>query len=138
VRPSKIDNALHEALWHLETLEMYYRTTPPLVALHGEGYLALTAACRRFAALGAPAAPPTPAPAPQLEGAEAPPRLRDQVGLQQAVWLTVQRLEPCTNAQVKAALGEKRQVIHQALQALVKKGKIVKEGETYRVVEASN
>jgi hypothetical protein len=81
----------------------------------------------------------------QLSMAEAPPappqadptptRLRDQVGLQQAVWLTVQQLEPCTNAQVKDALGERRPVTHQALRALVKQGKVVREGETYRVVD---
>ena len=54
--------------------------------------------------------------------------LRDTVGLQQAVWLTVQTLEPCTNAQVKDALGERRAVTHQALRALVKQGKVVKAG----------
>lgn len=138
MRPSKIDNALHEALWHLETLEMYYRTTPPLVALHGEGYLALTAACLRFATLLAPAVPPAPAPASAVDGSEAPPRLRDQVGLQQAVWLTVQQLQPCTNAQVKGALGEQRESTYQVLKALVKKGKVVREGECYRVVASED
>jgi hypothetical protein len=138
VLPSKVDNALYEALGQLETLETYYRTTPHLFALHGEGYLALTEACRRFAALVAPAEPPAPAPASELAPDPAPPRLRDQVGLQQAVWLMVQQLQPCTNAQVKEALGEQRPVTHLALQTLVKKGKIIKEGETYRTVDASN
>jgi hypothetical protein len=80
-------------------------------------------------------APPAPAPAPEVEGAEVKARLRDQVGLQQAVWLTVQELQPCTNAQVKEALGEQRGVTFQALTALVKHGRITKEGETYRVVD---
>jgi hypothetical protein len=82
--------------------------------------------------LAAPGANSESTPAP----AEAPTRLRDQVGLQQAVFQTVQQLEPCTNAQVKEALGEQRAVTHQALQALVKHGKVVKAGETYRVVPA--
>jgi hypothetical protein len=80
----------------------------------------------------APAVVADPIPAP----AEAPTRLRDQVGLQQAVLQTVKQLQPCTNSQVRQALGEQRQVTHQALQALVKHGKVVKEGETYRVVDA--
>jgi hypothetical protein len=63
-----------------------------------------------------------------------PPRLRDQVGLQQAVFQTVQQLQPCTNSQVRASLAEKRSVVHAALQALVGKGTLVKEGQTYRVV----
>jgi hypothetical protein len=138
VRPSKVDNALYEALGLLETLETYYRTTPHLFALHGEGYLALTEACRRFAALGAPAEPPTPAPASELALDPTPTRLRDQVGgLQQAVFQTVEQLGTCTNAQVKAALGEPRNIVYKALQALVQHGKIVKEGETYRTVEAA-
>jgi hypothetical protein len=70
---------------------------------------------------------------------EAPPRLRDQVGgLQQAVFQTVQSLQPCTNAQVKAALGERREVTHRALQVLVTNGKLVKDGQTYRVVDIEN
>jgi hypothetical protein len=87
---------------------------------------------RREAAAAVPPVPADPIPAPDTAKA----RLRDQVGLQQAVWLTVQHLEPCTNAQVKEALGERRAVTHQALQALVKHGKVVKAGETYRVVPA--
>jgi hypothetical protein len=62
--PSKVDNALHEALWHLESLEVYYRATPQLFALHQQGYLAVKDACVRFAALFDPAEPPAPAPAP--------------------------------------------------------------------------
>jgi hypothetical protein len=121
-------------MWNLEMLEAFSRTSPPLFELHQQGSLALKDACLRFAALFDPAAlPPPDAPAPDT----APPRLRDQVGLQHAVWLTVQRLEPCTNAQVNAALGEQRQVTHQALQALVKHGKVVKAGATYRVVAAA-
>jgi hypothetical protein len=84
-------------------------------------------------------APPAPAPATDAATsapAPTPTRLRDQVGLQQAVWLTVQQLGPCTNAQVKEALGERRTVTHQTLQTLVKQGKVVKEGQTYRVVDA--
>jgi hypothetical protein len=46
----------------------------------------------------------------------------------------VEQLEPCTNAQVRAALGEQRAVTHAALQALVKKGKLTKTNETYSVV----
>jgi ParB family chromosome partitioning protein len=79
------------------------------------------------------AAAPAPGPAPVP--AEAAPRLRDQVGtLQAAVLQTVQQLQPCTNAQVKAALGEERPVVWAALKALVKQGKILKEGQTYRAV----
>jgi phage N-6-adenine-methyltransferase len=74
------------------------------------------------------AAAPTPAPA------EAPDPTLPR--LQMAVYVMVKKLQPCTNAQVKEALGEKRPVVHAALQALVKKGKIVKEGETYLVVDA--
>jgi phage N-6-adenine-methyltransferase len=79
--------------------------------------------------LAAPGASSAPTPTPT--------RLRDQVGLQQAVWLTVQQLAPCTNAQVKEALGEQRPVTHQALRALVKQGKVTREGQTYRVVDAA-
>jgi protein gp37 len=68
----------------------------------------------RRAALMAPAAPPAPASVPEPAPAEAPTRLRDQVGLQPAVWLTVQELQPCTNSQVRAHLGEKRSIVHAA------------------------
>jgi ParB-like chromosome segregation protein Spo0J len=81
--------------------------------------------------------PPVPALEEAVPSAEAPPRLRDQVsGLQQAVLQTVAQLEPCTNSQVRQALGKKRSIVHAALQALVKQGKVTKEGQTYRVVDA--
>jgi hypothetical protein len=113
---------------------------PEVLESHREACLALGKAYRQIEQLMGlqpepPAAAAPEASVPELAPAEAPPRLRDQVGLQHAVWLTVQQLEPCTNAQVKEALDEKRQVVYTALQALVTKGKIVKEGETYRVVE---
>jgi hypothetical protein len=53
-----------------------------------------------------------------------------------AVWLMVKKLQPCANAAVAKALGEKRNATHQALQALVKQGKARKEGLTYSVVDA--
>jgi protein gp37 len=66
-----------------------------------------------------------------------PTRRRDQLtALQQAILQTVGQLEPCTNAQVKEALGKKRQIVHAALERLVTKGKIVKAGAIYRVVDA--
>jgi hypothetical protein len=132
VLPSSVDQALHEAMENLERLEAYCRATPQLFEVHQQGYLALKDACLRFAALLAPAEPP----APQLAPAEAPTRLRNQVGLQGAVYVMVKELQPCTNAQVRAALKEQRPVVHAALQALVKKGKVVKEGETYRDAQA--
>jgi hypothetical protein len=107
-------------------------TTRVAVSQAASAQLALA---RREAAAEA-AVPPASAVVSAVEGAEAPPRLRDQVGLQQAVLQTVQQLQPCTNAQVKAALREPRAVVHAVLQALVKKGQVVREGQTYRVVDA--
>jgi IclR helix-turn-helix domain len=80
------------------------------------------------------AAPPAPtAPAPPHA-----PVTREEAGsLIMAVYLTVQRLQPCTNAQVKDALGAPRNTVHRALQDLQKQGKVRKEGQTYGVVEAS-
>ncbi len=135
---ASVGDMLQEALWNLEHLEAHYRATPQLFELHQQGYLTLKDACLRFAALLDPAVPPEPAAVPEPEGAEAPPRRRDQVGtLKDAVFQTVQQLGPCTNAQVKAALGEERNVVHAALQALVKQGTITKEGKTYRVVDGA-
>jgi hypothetical protein len=133
--PSQVEQALHELVGNLERLETYYRDTPQRCEGHQQGSLALRDVCLRLAALLDPAEPPAPAAVSEVEGAEAPTRLREQVGLQQAVWLTVKQLAPCTNSQVRQALGEQRQVTHQALQALVKQGKVTKEGETYRVVD---
>ena len=128
--PSRIDQVLQAAMGALETLEGYYRATPHLFELHQVGTLALTEACRRFAALVDPEAPP--APAPQSDPAPS----RELVGLQQAVWRTVQALEPCTPKQVAKALRAKQQATIQALQALVQQGTVRQEGLVYRVVDA--
>jgi DNA N-6-adenine-methyltransferase (Dam)/Family of unknown function (DUF6011) len=83
---------------------------------------------------------------PQLDLAEAPaPPPQDETvitratagSLTAAVWLTVKKLQPCSNAQVAQALGEPRNRTHQALGGLLKQGKIRKEGEQYRVVDAA-
>ena len=54
-----------------------------------------------------------------------------------AIYLTVQRLQPCTCAQVAKALDEKLKRVHQALHALVQQRKVRKEDMTYSVVDAS-
>jgi hypothetical protein len=54
----------------------------------------------------------------------------------QAVWLTVQRLQPCTNAEVKTALGEPRNTVYHALQDLVQQGRARQEGKQYWVIDA--
>jgi DNA-binding IclR family transcriptional regulator len=65
------------------------------------------------------------------------PITRETAGsLMQAVWLTVHRLQPCTNAEVKTALGEPRNTVHRALQDLLKQGRARKEGDHYWVIEA--
>jgi hypothetical protein len=80
--------------------------------------------------LASPSASSASTPVPDAAKA----RLRDQVGtLKAAVFQTVQQLQPCTNAQVRHALGEERNVVFAALKSLVQQGKIVKAGETYRV-----
>ena len=82
---------------------------------------------------------------PQLDLAEAPvlpspqeaPVTRETAGsLIQAVWLTVQRLQPCTNAEVKTALGEPRNTVYHALQDLVQQGRARQEGKQYWVIDA--
>jgi phage N-6-adenine-methyltransferase len=137
--------------FHHATKDGQHPCTPQTILYYGD---AVERFCAVFAAVGVTtrvvisatayeqlvlerreaAGPPASAPVPEPASAEAPPRLRDQVGLQQAVWLTVQQLEPCTNSQVRAHLGEERSIVHAALQALVKQGKVVKAGATYRVV----
>jgi phage N-6-adenine-methyltransferase len=105
--------------------------------------------CAVFAALGVSTLVVyAAAESTQLALAEAPAMVADAapspdtapsraaVGLQMAVWLVVQQLQPCTNAQVAKALGKPRNATHQVLQALVKQGKARKEGQTYRVVDA--
>ena len=62
---------------------------------------------------------------------------REEAGsLIQAVYQTVQHLHSCTNAQAAKALGEPPKRTHQALQSLIKQGKVRKEGQAYSVVEA--
>jgi uncharacterized protein DUF6011 len=130
---SNVAQAADEAMWNLEKLEAFYHATPQLFELHRARYLELKESCVRFVALVDPAAlAPSDASAPD----PTPARLRDQVGLQPAVFQTVEQLQPCTNAQVTAALGEPRSGVHAALQALVKKGKLVKAGKTYGVAGA--
>jgi hypothetical protein len=78
------------------------------------------------------------APAMAADAAPSPDTApsREEGGLQMAVWLVVQQLQPCTNAQVAKALRKPRNATHQVLQALVKQGKARKEGQTYSVVDA--
>jgi hypothetical protein len=61
---------------------------------------------------------------------------REDGTLTRAVWLMVHKLQPCTNAAVAKALGEQRNVVHQALTALVKQRKLSKEGLTYRMIQS--
>jgi phage N-6-adenine-methyltransferase len=68
--------------------------------------------------------------------AKVSPLRRKKGELEEAVWLTVQRLGPCSNSEVRNVLGGQRQNTHEALQGLLKKGRLVKEGECYRVVDA--
>jgi hypothetical protein len=77
------------------------------------------------------AAPVSPTPQ------EEPCITREEAGsLIQAVYQTVQHLHRCTNAQAAKALGEPPKRTHQALQSLIKQGKVRKEGQGYSVVEA--
>jgi Family of unknown function (DUF6011) len=88
----------------------------------------------------------SPTPAPQLDLTAAPvspppedePVITRQTagGLTPAVWFVVQKLQPCSNAEIAKVLGEPRNRTHQALGGLVKQGKVRKEGEQYRVVDA--
>ena len=85
------------------------------------------------------------APGQQLTLAEAPanpgpqptPVTREQAGsLIQAVWLTLQRLQPCPCAALAKALGEPLKRVHQALHDLMEQGKVRRDGKNYSVVEA--
>jgi len=82
---------------------------------------------------------------PQLTLAEAPanpspqptPVMREQAGsLIQAVWLTLQRLQPCPCAALAKALGEPLKRVHQALHDLMEQGKVHRDGKNYSVVKA--
>jgi phage N-6-adenine-methyltransferase len=70
----------------------------------------------------------------ESRASEAPPQRRKKGELEEDVFQTVQRLGSCSNAQVKEALGlRQRQNAHESLQRLLKKGRVVREGDTYRV-----
>jgi hypothetical protein len=88
------------------------------------------AAGPQLALAEAPATPPKTAPRQQTS------TRREEGTLTMAVWLMVHKLQPCTNAAVAKALGEQRNVVHQALTALVKQRKLSKEGLTYRVIQS--
>jgi hypothetical protein len=120
-----------ETLRHVPLDEDPYSTACAIVDTMGCAYasdlarelLTLVTTARDEAAQGA-------------EEAERAPVTREDAGsLIMAVWLAVQQLQPCTNAQVAKVLGEERNRVHQALQSLVKQGKARKEGLTYSVVE---
>jgi DNA-binding IclR family transcriptional regulator len=50
--------------------------------------------------------------------------------------MVVKKRPGCSNAEVAKALDRPRNATFQVLQALVKQGKVTKEGQTYRVVDA--
>jgi hypothetical protein len=70
---------------------------------------------------------------PQLKLADAPKMPRRRGELEQEVFQTVQRLGSCTSSEVWRGIGGSRQNTHVVLKKLVDKGRLSKEGDTYRV-----
>jgi hypothetical protein len=70
---------------------------------------------------------------PQLELADAPKMRRGKGELELEVFQAVERLGSCTASEVCGGISGSRQNTHVALKKLVDKGRLAKEGSTYRV-----